>query len=146
MTTHSPALDGFAPLIGIWATTATHPLIDDGASGVTTFEWAVGGQFMLARATTDHDLFPDAVYVIGPPETGEGLAMEYFDSRGVRRTYGVSVDEGVLRIWRDAPGFAQRASATLGPDSFTGRWQLAEEPGDWRDDVTVIFERITRRP
>ena len=37
--------------------------------------------------------------------------MEYFDSRGVRRTYGVSLDDGVLRIWRDDPGFDQRFSA-----------------------------------
>jgi hypothetical protein len=26
--------------------------------------------------------------VIGAPEAGGGLVMEYFDSRGVRRTYG----------------------------------------------------------
>ena len=40
--------------------------------------------------------------------------MEYFDSRGVRRIYGVSLEDGVLRMWRDAPGFDQRFCATLG--------------------------------
>jgi hypothetical protein len=34
----------------------------------------------------------------------------------VRRTYGVSLEDGVLRIWRDHPEFAQRFSATLGRD------------------------------
>jgi hypothetical protein len=57
--------------------------------------------------------------------------MEYFDSRGVRGTYGVSLEDGVLRIWRDDPTFAQRFSATLGHESFEGQWQLARTPGDW---------------
>ena len=60
---------------------------------------------------------------------------EYFDSRGVRRTYGVSLDDGVLRFWREKPGFDQRFSAVLETDSFVGLWQLAETPGDWRDDL-----------
>jgi hypothetical protein len=67
--------------------------------------------------------------------------MEYFDSRGVRRTYGVSLEDGVLRTRRDAPGFDQRFSATLGRDAFEGLWQLAETPGDWRDDLKVIYRR-----
>jgi hypothetical protein len=67
--------------------------------------------------------------------------MEYFDSRGVRRTYGVSLDDGVLRIWRDHPGFDQRFSAALGPDAFEGQWQLAEAPGDWQDDLKVTYRR-----
>jgi hypothetical protein len=73
--------------------------------------------------------------------TGDGLVMEYFDSRGVRRTYGVSLDDGVLRMWRDHPGFDQRFSATLGPDAFEGQWQLARMPGDWQDDLKVIYRR-----
>jgi hypothetical protein len=48
--------------------------------------------------------------------------MECFDSRGVRRTYGVSLEDGVLRIWRDHPGFDQRFSATLVP---TRTWSAA---------------------
>jgi hypothetical protein len=47
-----------------------------------------------------------AISVIGAPEAGNGLVMEYFDLRGVRRTYGVSLEGGVLRIWRDDPTFA----------------------------------------
>jgi hypothetical protein len=47
-----------------------------------------------------------AIGVIGAPEAGDGLVMEYFDSRGVRRRYGVSLEGGVLRIWRDDPTFA----------------------------------------
>jgi len=86
-------------------------------------------------------LFPDAICLIGAHEAGDGLVMEYFDSRGVRRTYGVSLDDGVLRYWRDAAGFDQRFSATLGRDAFEGLAQVAETPGDWRDDLRVTYRR-----
>jgi hypothetical protein len=67
--------------------------------------------------------------------------MEYFDSRGVRRTYGVSLDDGVLRIWRDHPGFDQRFSATPAQEAFEGLWQLARTPGAWQDDLKVNYRR-----
>jgi hypothetical protein len=135
------ALEPFAALIGTWATEATHPLVDDVVRGTVTFEWLEGGHFLLQRSRNEHELFPDAISVIGAPETGEGLVMEYFDSRGVRRTYGVSLDDGVLRFWRDDPVFAQRFCATLGHDCFEGLWQLARTPCDWQDDLRVTYRR-----
>ena len=67
--------------------------------------------------------------------------MEYFDSRGVRRTYGASLEDGVLRFWRDAPGFDQRFSATLATETFEGLWRVAETPGNWQDDLKVVYRR-----
>jgi hypothetical protein len=141
MTDRDPALDLLDVLIGTWTTEATHPMVDEVVPGSTTFEWLEGGRFLIQRSRNDHELFPDAISVIGAPETGDGLVMEYFDSRGVRRTYGVSVEAGVLRTWRDHPGFDQRYSATLGPDSFEGLSQLARTPGDWQDDLKVTYRR-----
>jgi hypothetical protein len=141
MTDRDPSLEPFDALIGAWATEATHPLFDDVVPGSVTFEWVEGGHFLVQRSHNEHELFPDAISVIGAPETGDGLVMEYFDSRGVRRTYGVSLDDGVLRIWRDDPTFAQRFSATLEHDRFEGRWQLARTPGDWQDDLQVTYRR-----
>ena len=141
MTDRDPALAPFDELIGRWATEATHPQFDGVVTGSTTFEWLDGGHFLIERSQNDHDLFPDAISVIGAPETGDGLVMEYFDSRGVRRTYCISVDDGVLRIWRDDPTFAQRFSATLRHESFEGQWQLARPPGDWQDDLKLSYRR-----
>jgi hypothetical protein len=134
-------LERFGALVGTWATEATHPLVDEVVQGSVTFEWLEGGRFLIQRSRNDHELFPDAICVIGRPEAGDGLVMEYFDSRGVRRTYGVSLADGVLCIWRDDPDFAQRFSAALGPDAFEGQWQLAETPGDWRDDLRMSYRR-----
>ena len=141
MTERDPALAPFDELIGTWATEATHPLVDAVVTGSTTFEWLGGGHFIVERSQNEHELFPDAISVIGAPETRDGLVMEYFDSRGVRRTYRVSLEDGVIRIWRDDPTFAQRFSATLGRDSFEGQWQLARTPGDWQDDLKVSYRR-----
>ena len=141
MNERDPALEPFDVLIGTWATEATHPAVDAVVPGSMTFEWLEGGRFLVQRSRNDHETFPDAISVIGAPEAGGGLVMEYFDSRGVRRTYGVSLEEGVLRIWRDDPEFAQRFSATLGHDSFEGLWQLARTPGDWQDDLRMAYRR-----
>src|SRR5205823_2124101 len=107
MTDRAPMLEPFDALIGTWYTEATHPLVDGVVPGSITFEWLEGGRFLIQRSRNDHELFPDAICVIGPPEAGGGLLMEYFDSRGVRRTYGISLDAGVLRMWREHPGFDQ---------------------------------------
>jgi hypothetical protein len=141
MTERNPALEPFDALIGAWDTEATHPLVDAVVPGTITFEWLKGGHFLVQRSHNAHELFPDAISVIGAPETGDGLVMEYFDSRGVRRTYRISLDDGVLRMWRDHPGFDQRFSARLGHDVFEGVHQLAETPGDWQDDLKVTYRR-----
>jgi hypothetical protein len=141
MTDRDPMLEPFEVLIGSWSTESTHPLFGDVVPGSVTFEWLEGGHFVIERSRNDHELFPDAIAVIGRREAGDGLAMEYFDSRGVRRTYSVAVEDGVLRIWREAPGFDQRYSAILAPDAFEGRWQAATIPGDWQDDLKVKYRR-----
>jgi hypothetical protein len=141
MSERDPALDRFDALIGTWATEATHPMVDVVVPGSVSYEWLEGHRFLVQRSRNDHEMFPDAISVIGAPEDGEGLVMEYFDSRGVRRTYGVSLEDGVLRIWRDDPEFAQRFSATLGRDGFEGQWQLAKTPDEWQDDLKVTYRR-----
>ncbi|HEU0337375.1 MAG TPA: hypothetical protein VFR43_12510 [Gaiellaceae bacterium] len=127
-------------LIGTWATEATHPEIDAVVQGTVRF-WLEGRHYLVQRSHNGHEAFPDSIGVIGAPADGDGLVLEYFDSRGVRRTYRVSLDVLVLRLWRTAPGFDQRFAATLGHDSFEGRWQLARTPGDWQDDLQVTYRR-----
>jgi len=141
MSDRSPSLAPFEPLIGTWDTEAKHRLVDAIVPGHVTFEWIEGGHFLLQRSHTEHEQFPDGISVIGAPEHGDGLVMEYFDSRGVRRTYRTSIEDGVWRVWRDQPGFEQRFVATIGRDEFKGLFQLAESPGEWQDDMTVTYRR-----
>jgi hypothetical protein len=136
-----PQLAPFEALIGTWSTEARHPLVDAVVTGTATFEWLEGGHFIVLRSTNDHELFPDAIAVIGAPESGEGLVLEYFDSRGVRRTYNVSLEDGVMCWWRDSPGFDQRSTAKLDPDEFEFVSEIAEAPGEWRADLRAIYRR-----
>jgi len=141
MSERDPALEPFDALIGTWETEAKHRAVDEIVGGSTTFEWLEGGHFLVQRSHVDHELFPDAICIIGPPEAGDGLVMETFDSRGIRRTYDTSLENGVWRIWRDQRGFDQRFSATIGPDQFDGLFELAETPGDWQEDMRVTYRR-----
>ena len=135
------ALAAFEVLVGSWSTRSTHPMLEGEVGGRVAWSWLEGGRFLVQRAQHDHELVPDSVSVIGPPEVGDGLVAEYFDSRGVRRTYGVSLAGGVLRMWREHPGFSQRFAARVAVDAFEGLWELAREPGAWRDDLRVAYRR-----
>ena len=141
MPDRDPALEPFEALIGTWDTEAKHRLVDAVVRGSVTLEWLEGGHFLVQRSRSEHELFPDGISIIGAAEGSDGLVMEYFDSRGVRRTYSVSIEDGVWRIWRDHPGFDQRFAATLGEDRFEGVFQLAETPGEWQDDMKVTYRR-----
>jgi hypothetical protein len=141
MNKQDASLEPFDVLIGAWTTEATHPLVEEVVVGEVTFEWLEGRCFLIQRSRNDHKLFPDAISVIGAPAVGDGLVMEYFDSRGVRRTYDLSLEDGVLRFWGEFPEFAQRFSATLGDDRFESRSQLARTPGEWEDDLMSTYRR-----
>jgi hypothetical protein len=136
----SDPLRPFDALVGTWETQATHPMFEGVVRGEVSYEWLEGGKYLIERVHMEHELFPDAICVIGAPEHGEGLVGEYFDQRGVRRTYGISFEGGVLRRWRDDPTFAQRFEGTPA-DEFTGQWQVAEAPDEFNDDLRVIYRR-----
>jgi hypothetical protein len=131
-------------LVGEWTLEATHPAFPDlVVPGRSSFEWLEGEQFLIQRSRADHPDFPDSISVIGPVEGR--LAMYYFDSRGVHRVYEMSFDDGVLRIWRDAPGFSQRLEARLTDDgdTFGGVWQLSRDDETWDDDLAITYRRAT---
>src|SRR5437764_650455 len=146
MSERDPMLEPFEALIGTWATEATHPLVDGVVPGSITFEWLEGGRFLIQRSRNEHELFPDAICLIGAPEAGDGLVMEYFDSRGVRRTYGVSLEDGVVRKGPEDPGVGQRFLGTLRPCEFEGRRPLAKTPGGWQDDLRVNHRPVAGKP
>ena len=83
--------------------------------------------------------------VIGVMEGENYLSMQYFDSRGVHRVYEIEFDGRELTLERDAPGFAQRGSATLSDDGSTlaGVWQLNEDDQGFRDDLAFTYRRAS---
>jgi hypothetical protein len=141
--TPAPELEHFQALIGAWTLEMTHPMHPSVVPGRSTFEWLEGERFVIQRSQSDHPDFPDSISVIGPVE--ERLSMYYFDSRGVHRVYHMSFDDGVLRIWRDAPGFSQRFEGTFTEDGNTlqGLWQLSRDDSTWDDDLAITYRRAS---
>jgi hypothetical protein len=72
MTKRDLALGPFDALVGSWDTEAKHVAVDEVVPGTATFEWLEGGHFLVQRSHVEHELFPDAICVIGAPESGEG--------------------------------------------------------------------------
>ena len=70
--------------------------------------------------------------------------QHYFDSRGVARAYDVSFEDGVLRLWRDGPDFAQRYHGRLSADAMTidGAWEICEDGETWRHDFELTYNKV----
>lgn len=137
-------MEPFAALIGDWSTEATHPAFGDTViPGRVRFEWLAGERFLIQRAENEHPDFPDSISVIGVMEGDEDLSMQYFDSRGIHRLYRIGFDGTELRIWRDAPGFAQRLAAKLSDDGsiLKGIWELNQDDQGFRDDLAITYRR-----
>jgi hypothetical protein len=139
-------LEPFQALIGEWTIEMTPPMVEDAVvRGHATYEWLEGGRFLIQRAINEHPDFPDSLCVIGVMEGENDLSMQYFDLRGVHRVYAIGLDGRELTLVRDAPGFAQRASAMLSNDGSTlaGVWQLNEDDQGYRDDLALTHRRAS---
>jgi hypothetical protein len=105
--------------------------------GAATYEW-LGGKFLVERSANEHPQFPDAISILGRGDGGP--QVDYFDERGVRRIYRVAVEDGMFRMWRDAPGFRQRFAMPIGGDRLEGVWELDEGEG-FRPDLAITYRR-----
>jgi hypothetical protein len=140
-----PALDRLNPLIGEWSMhTSLGPAV-----GRASFEWALGGQYLLERTgVPDAPEAPDGLAIIGVDQQGSYL-QHYYDSRGVTRLYSMTFEDGTWTLLRDKPDFtplefAQRYVGQLGPDGDTidGRWEISDDGTTWRVDFTLTLRRL----
>ena len=131
-------------LVGEWTTEVRMPGQDEVIRGRTTFEWLEGGGYLIQRAEMEDPVFPRGVMVIGPATGGGRVVQHYFDSRGVARVYEISLEDGVLRLWRDDADFAQRYSGRLSADGSTieGAWEINEDGVAWRHDFDLTYRKV----
>jgi hypothetical protein len=138
------ALEPFEPLIGVWSTTGTHPLVPNVVfHGRCVFEWINGGAFLLMRTSTVEPEIPDGVAIFGSDDALSTVTMLYFDERGVSRRYDASMNGGVMRWWREAPGFSQRFTCIVAADGQTmdGRGELSRDGTTWERDLALSYSR-----
>ena len=136
------------PLIGEWRMETSLPA-PPGTTASTTFEWLLGGAFLLQRAEVSVPEAPDLHAVITPEPDG-GFLQHWFDSRGEVRLYAMTFDDGVWRLSRTAADFTpldfcQRFEGVLDADgrAIRGRWEISEDDGTtWRTDFDLTYHRV----
>jgi hypothetical protein len=141
----NPALEALAPLVGVWRTTGTHPLLPgETFHGRTSFAWHEGGAFVLMRSEIDEPQVPSGVAIIGSDDAAGTLTMIYFDEREVSRRYLVEVADGEVSWHRDEAGFAQRMALTIDADGtrLEARGTMSRDGGPWEGDLQLSYERI----
>ena len=138
-----PALDRLDALIGEWDTELTHPMLPGVMRGTASFEWLAGRAFLIWRSDAPPNTIPSAISIIGGGTTPGTWPVRYFDSRGVSREYATTVDDsGAWRLWRDHPGFSQRATGVFEEGGRTIRWRSElQQDGPWKADLEVIYRR-----
>jgi len=107
--------------------------------GRTTFEWLEGRFYLIQRFVVEHPAAPSGIAIIGP---GPGaLEQHYYDSRGVARVYQMSLDGGVWKLWREAPGFWQRYTGVISDDCnrITGAWEGSPDGREWKHDFGLTY-------
>lgn len=60
------------------------------------------------------------------------------------RVYDVSFEDGILRLWRDRPDFAQRYHVRLNAGGMTiqGAWEICEDGQTWRRDFELTYHKV----
>jgi hypothetical protein len=140
-------------LIGRWE---LEPMVEGRSMGTghTVFEWLEGGAFV--RQTADADTPPDdpewransplpTVVIIGLDDADGTFTVLYSDARDVFRVYRMTLEDGVWRQWRAAPGFHQRFTGAISEDgaTITAMWEFSSDGESWRKDFDLVYRRTT---
>jgi hypothetical protein len=119
-----------------------------GPVGLSTFEWMLGGQFLVQRTEFSSSGPPEAVSIVGLDAEGAHFTQHYFDSRGVARLYAMTLDDGIWTLQRDTADFTslpfrQRFLGSFSDDggSIEGRWERSHEGASWELDFGLTYTR-----
>jgi hypothetical protein len=149
----NPAVSRLGALVGAWQMSATVGGQDIGGTAHTTFAWLEDGAFLVQHADAELDpSVPDewaanspvpVTTITGLDDAAGTYSQLYADGRGVFRIYQMTFEDGVWRLWREAPGFHQRFEAIFSDDgaTITGRWESSRDGTEWSPDFEVTYTR-----
>ena len=140
------------PFVGAWEVTMSGaPWIKEPVTGSATFEWILGGQFMLYQASADVPEAPDVYAVIGNDPSVPGQYLQhYFDSRDVTRIYAMTFEDRRWTLVRDVDDFSEfsfsqrwRAEFSEDGDTIEGTWEMAEDHENYAKDFDLRYTRVS---
>lgn len=135
-------------LVGEWKTVGTHPYLPGKLlHGHSSFQWLEGGAFLIRHSEIEDEHFPRDVAIFGSDDATGEFFMLYFDERKVSRKYDVSVQDNVVKWWRNAPGFSQRYTGTFTDNGNTiiGKGELSRDGTTWEPDLDLTYTRVKSR-
>ena len=141
----NPLLSQLKVLIGEWKTAGTHPYFPNTIfHGRTTFQWIENGAFIIMHSEIDEEGIPSGIAIFGSDDATKEFFMLYFDERKVSRKYDVSVQENLIKWWRNTPEFSQRYTWAISNDgnSLIARGELSKDGSTWEKDLELTFTRI----
>jgi hypothetical protein len=142
----NPALATLDRAVGTWDVTGSHPYLPGRTlRGRATLEHIEGGAFLRMHTKMDDPEIPEGVAIFGTDGDHETCTMLYFDTRGVARTYDVTLNADGLAWSRDAPEFAQRFRVTIANDgrSMVGEGTMKKDGAAWEPDLSLSYVRAT---
>ena len=145
----------FEPLIGKWHGEGEIPMEPPMKISVeATIERL--GELIVLRSVGQPKEVPDSVSIIGGAPNGEPQPMHYFDARGVKRLFLMTLEGSTWTIWRvpgedwngpDGPGFNQRFIGEISADrkKIAGRWErgMGKAGDEWEIDFPLNYVRKT---
>jgi hypothetical protein len=143
----------FEPLIGEWHGEGEIPMESPmKISQAAKIERL--GKLMVFSSVGEPAEVPDSVSIIGGAPNGEPQPMHYFDSRGVKRLFMMTLEASTWKIWRapgedwkgaHGPGFNQRFVGEMSADGKTieGRWErgMGDAGDNWKIDFPINYFR-----
>jgi hypothetical protein len=138
----SAALEKLDVLAGEWTVEAF------GGSAPVHVEWILDRKYLIQRAETP-DPAPNSVAIFSVAEDGESYVQHYFDSRGVTRTYAMTLADGLWTLLRDKPDFSpldfyQCFEGKISDDGKTidGRWEKSDDGENWELDFPLTYTLV----
>jgi hypothetical protein len=136
--------------VGEWTLSVDFPRFDtSGVRATSTFEWGLGGAYLLQRSEVEIPEAPDALAIVDVDPSGDGYVQHYFDSRGVTRVYAMTFDGRTWTLARDSDDFtpadfAQRFTGTLSDDGsrIDATWEIALDGKSFEKDLGIVYTRV----
>lgn len=148
----NPRLTRLDLLVGEWELTASsgERIMSTSRS---TFQWLGDSGFLVQRNDPPTHLAAEwesgapqwVEAVIGLDDYSDVFTMLYTDSRGVCRTYRMTLDANLWALEsRPGPDFFQRFEGTINDDrtAIDGRWEASEDQANWSTDFAVTYRRL----
>jgi hypothetical protein len=148
----NPRLTRLDLLVGEWELTASsgERIMSTSRS---TFQWLDDRGFLVQRNDAPTYLAPEWVdaaprwvdAVIGLDDHSDVFTMLYTDSRGVCRTYRMSLDANRWTLEaQPGPDFFQRFDGVFNDDrtAIDGRWKASDDGRNWSTDFDVTYRRM----